>query len=269
MPRRRATDETPMSFFSFQDIIACTTGIMVLLTLLLTMELLTRTLGAADVVSVTQQEVDEARRKRDELRARMAEGRKMLARLAKGETISRTQIEHIQRIVEGLTKENSQLVQKIPKTEKEIGKTTAEGNAIKQEIVGLRPEVKHLGEVIASIKKQPPVTVLDRSLDGKRPLWVECASNLLVVSEIPRAGATAGYAKEIRRFAGDQATREFVAWAKSDCRPDKDKFVLLVRPDAIKIWEVLCANLNVGGFAYGWDVWASGKNLLGEEKEGG
>ena len=268
MSGRRKSDEAPMSFFSFQDIIACTTGIMVLLTLVLTMELMSKTLDAADQddpPSALAQALKQAKAKRDELNQRIKKGQKVLTNLAGGAIITKDQIDELIRIIALITKQTDAISKRIPPTKEQLAGTFAAANSTEKDIEGLKPEVADLIAFIEKLKKQPMVTVFDRSNDGKRPFWVECSPEHIVVSEIPQEGSAAGLARLLKRCDSPDRVAELLKWVKDSKRdPKKDKFILLVRPKAVHQWDILKPGLESLGFKVGTDVWLAGRHLLGE-----
>lgn len=260
MGRRRKPDESPMSFFSFQDIVACTTGIMVLVTLLLTVELLQRALGAPedDALEVAEQQLKD-------LQDRVDEAAKHLEDLSKTKVITDREIEWLKRTIERLGKENVTLTDRIPKEKAKLVQAIKAANSVQEKVEGLQLAVADLRRKVDALRDQPLVTIIDRSTDGKRPLWVECSRDGCVVCRIPREGGEAGIAVKMKAFAGDDWVDQFLNWAAAgqEVNPRTDKFVLLIRPDAVAGWEALIGRLK-GKFTFGWDIWSKQRSLVRE-----
>lgn len=260
MGRRRKPDESPMSFFSFQDIVACTTGIMVLVTLLLTMELLQRALGAP-----ADDALEVAERQLKDLQDRVNEAAKHLQNLSETKVITDREMEWLEKTIEKLGRDNVALTDRIPKEKARLVRAIKAANSLQEQVEGLASAVADLRRRVNALRDQPLITIIDRSTDGKRPLWVECSRNGCVVCRIPREGNDAGIAAKVKAFAGDDWVDQFVNWATAgrDVNPGTDKFVLLIRPDAVAGWEALMGRLK-GKFTFGWDVWSKQHSLARE-----
>ena len=108
---KRHREEAPTSFFSFQDIIASVTGIMLLVTLLLSMELMTRTEGGqaqvpeVDVEGLAQR-LQEAKARRERLQATLADLQGRLDKIVKGTTITREELAGLRTRIGALRQNN-------------------------------------------------------------------------------------------------------------------------------------------------------------------
>jgi hypothetical protein len=260
-----------MSFFAFQDIISCTTGIMVLITLMLTMELMTKTINAdqTPTVSADPTEVEnalaEATARAQELRGEVEKGTTMLAKIAGGEMITATQMKAVEDAVKNLKKDEKSITGKLATTNDENNKLITDIKNLEELIKILQGKIKAWAEDIAKHKKKTIITVLGGDQETRRVLFVESYVDKCIVAEIPRNGPNKGIAQEVKRFTGPDPYKAFISWAVTSLAPNKDCFVLLIRPKAVKQWNIMVQGLKGRRFDVGWDVWPLDKNLFGEE----
>lgn len=265
--RRRKNQGTPMSFFSFQDIISCTTGIMVLITLMLTMHLMTKTMNADQAPppsdpSALEEAVADAKKRLAQLQHEVEEGEATLDKLAGGEMITPTQVQALEEAVRNLDKDNKSINGKIALTENERDALTKAIKDIEDIVKKLKGDIEAWTTEIAKNKKRTRVTLLGGEAMTKRVLFVESSADKCTVAVIPKDGPDKGIAREVKRFEGPNPYEAFIAWAAT-LSPDKDCFVLLVRPKAVDKWAIMFRGLKGRRFDVGWDVWPPDKNLLG------
>jgi hypothetical protein len=260
-----------MSFFAFQDIISCTTGIMVLITLMLTMELMTKTINAdqTPTVSADPTEVEnalaEATARAQELRGEVENGTIMLAKIAGGEMITATQMKAVEDAVKNLEKDSKSITGKIALTDDENNALTTTIKDMEDLLKVLKGEIKAWADKIAKNKKKTVITVLGGDQETRRVLFVESSADKCIVAIIPRDGPNKGIAQEVKRFTGPDPYKALISWAATSLAPNKDCFVLLIRPKAVKQWNIMVQGLKGRRFDVGWDVWPLDKNLFGEE----
>lgn len=256
-----------MTFFSFQDIITCTAGIMVLLTLLLLVELLMRPEVRPPTPPTPpvdlKQRVEEARRQRDGLKNLVDEGRGVLAQLSTGATITQTQIEALRLSIEELKKLLPLLRDRIEDLKGGLRLAIGKVAKAEQDVARVGQEIQDIKTDLQQMAKRPPITLLGGQRGGKEALFAECSAGECLVAQIPQEGAQKGLAQEVRRFTGADAYGALLAWARGERDPAREYFVLLIRPDAVDQWEPSVLGLKGTGFDVGWDVWPPGKSLLG------
>jgi hypothetical protein len=255
MSRRDRAQEAPMTFFSFQDIVACTTGIMVIITILLALELVERAeaqsggeAATTEVKDMRQQRLD-LTRQRDEL-LRLQREKKILLDQLEGRTV--------------ITPEQLQaLADKVTALEGRIRDVTLEIQRLLKQRDALALQAKE-----AELeKKKIQVTILEGKPARETQLFVECAATEGVVARVPPSHIP----EEVKRFSGAQWPTAFLQWVKQSCDPAKQQFVLLVRPDAVdnKHCATLRSFLRYRGwgprnepFVVGWDVWPPERSLF-------
>jgi hypothetical protein len=255
MSRRHRAQEAPMPFFPFQDIVACRTGIMVIITILLALELVERAEGqtggegATTAVNDVRQQILDLTRQRDEL-LRLQREKKILLDQLEGKTV--------------ITPEQLQsLADKVIALEGRVRDVTLEVQRLlkQRDVLVLETKEAELE------KKKIQVTTLEGKPARETQLFVECAAAEGIVAHIPASRIP----EEVKRFAGPDWPTAFLQWVKQSCDPAKQQFVLLVRPDAVD--NKHCATLrsflrNRGWgprnepFVVGWDVWPPERSLF-------
>jgi len=255
-----------MSFFSFQDIIACTTGIMVLVTLVLMLELLTRVLGAAEPPPPPDpdlpRKVADAGRRRDALKAELAENQRLLEALTAGKIITRAQAAAKADSVRKRQQLRQQLADEIARAEADRAAALAEIVRAQRASDELARKIKDWHAEIELSRKRTRLRVIRGQEGGKKALIVECSAGGGVVAELPRTGPMRDIPKEVQRFAGDDWVDRFLAWVYRRRDKNAEYFVVLVRPDAVGHWQKILRHLKGWGFDRGVDVWPPEKKLV-------
>ncbi len=251
-----------MSFFSFQDIVACTTGIMILVTLMLVLELVTRTEGRETPRPPSDDgapdgTLEAAERERDELLRGIADAKASLGALTEGPTVTAKQLAALLDALERLRRANEQAATDLVSGRLERDGAEQHVARLLDKVAALEQRVADLEDQIERERKKTRVTLLRGEGSTKTPLFVECGAKGLAVARIPEEGI----AEDVRTFAALDPIPEFLEWAGT--RPaDREQFVLLVRPDAVDRFRALERALRESGFDVGWDVWPSGRSLF-------
>jgi len=248
-----------MSFFSFQDIVACTTGIMVIITILLALELVTRAEGRAgqeptgpDAKDLRQKVVD-LTRERDEL-LRLQREKKIMLEPLEGRTV--------------ITPEQLKaLADKVIALEGRIREVTLEIERLKKQRDEFDRLVKKAELDKERNKKKVQVTTLEGKPAREVQLFLECSANEGVVARVPADCIP----EKLKQFSGPDWPEEFLSWVREKCDPAKEQFVLLVRPDAVdnkhssRIRTGL-TRLGYGpqkqSFVVGCDIWPPERSLF-------
>lgn len=264
--RDKRQNEAPMSFFSFQDIVSCVTGILIMVTLLLAVELAKRpqTLGhnsrmvTPDWVALAEK-LKAAQKRRDDLTAALAQTQATLTRDAQRPTLTLTIVEDLRRRVAALRKtcdERAANGKQLQTEQDRMATQVAEAQSSRNVLVD---RVHQLEQQIALEQTKVRVTLLGGRADGKKPYLVEFSPRDIGAAEILPNGDT----RQVKHFNGARAVGEFTEWAVSRSSTT-EYFVFLVRPDGADVLDDVKAVLKRADFDLGWDVWPSGRSLLGK-----
>lgn len=262
-----------MSFFSFQDIIACVTGIMLLVTLLLAMELLTRKEGGSEYPAVDIESlIDKLQALQQRLNAfeqRIAARRQRLNSLVQGKTITPEEVIAIERSLRVLKNSNTAAGERVAKLEGRYGILKSEAKGAKRTEDGLKTAIAAANRNIQEEADKRRITLIVGKATGKKPLFVECSAGQIVVGERTPGTGVANMLKEFPGEGKDPMIR-FVNWATANGRAkEKVQYVVLVRPDGLQRFEPIAGTLLNEGYLVGWDVWPATRTLFPRAGGGG
>jgi len=245
-----------MSLFSFQDIISCVTGIMVLTTLLLALELTQRKAGPPDRSKAVGKNIAEMTARRDKLRDEVSENSKTVDKLGKGIPVDPIVVESKEKAVKSLF-----LANKILASEQEDA--IKKGQALQKEASTAENDVKQMAATIARLEAR--LTTLPGKVFGKQAMYVECSAGKCLVVEVMAEGANTGMLRQVAQFAGPNAYDAFRTWVQARApNSGKEAYILLVRPEAVTNWQPTVIALASAGFDVGWDVWPGDRKLMGK-----
>jgi hypothetical protein len=245
MGRRRKREDAPLSLFSFQDIMACLTGILILVSLLLAIDGLSDTIQATPGKG-TPAEARDAVRSPEELReeiavlARTIEDRKGGFGVSKGE-------------VELLEDRDRRMALEVERTRAVISARDAELARIARE----QESASALREQLSAAKAKADEQAMRERVRfrpgaqySKSPVFVETSPNGLVVGELD-----ASLVPRLVARLDDPGAENRLVGALGDRRPDTSYLVFVVREDAIPRFEALREAMIRRGFEVGWQLW--------------
>ena len=252
MPRRRkrAQEEAPVSFFSFQDIICCVTGILVLITMLLSLDLINRS-GVAGAskegpFAALRQEIEAARQEQERLNKLLASAKASILEASANAAILPQDVPVLE--------ERAKLAeQKAAKAKMTLDEKTSLRDQLQIELLGLASSSQTEAQRIAEIKKKivqekerPEVPAPGGVPSNLTPLYVEFSPSEVLVWHLSPTGKPV----MLQRLAGYSA---FMKWAGRR-KTAEDFFVLMVKPDTVADFAKLRFDLRKLGFQVGWDA---------------
>lgn len=265
-------DASPMSFFSFQDIMACVTGIMILVTLILALDPLGEVLTNASKPGDSQQlrkNFEGARARAGEAQRALAEATAALAEAQARPQVSADQLERLEKLIakerEGLT-----AIERL--------REAAAGDAQRQEdqTLIMNRELERASENILAIKQD----LADKSLRARvqyqagareqlLPLLFEVTPTEIRVGEMDAKGTP----KKIATLRDAGVTAAMQAWGSSSAsagerpqtaaldailkaHPSTNWYALLVvRDDSVTPSNGLRDLIRAQGYEIGWQIW--------------
>lgn len=272
--RLRSLNSTKISFFAFQDIITCVSGILILITLILATDLdqpnnrtkedanpalerklsetlrrqaevdtqnrnLQGLLAAAETAPATEKlEFDITR-----LRSQLAEETKRHASVAEQLTASQPAIEARDRHL-GLTDLKAQIQQGIHEAEalaRQEVKLRAETTSLEQRIASIQSKLLKLREREGKLWLIP-----DKSATTKEPI-------LTTVSESGARVERFDHPDQAKEFSKSNARTEFDSYL-GEVKPLDQYVLFLVRPSGIALFERLVKLAREKGFEVGFDA---------------
>lgn len=258
MKRRRAPTEA-FSLFSFQDIITSVTGVIILVTLLLAVELIKR----PPVQAARPQ--DRANEKLESQIAAMEREREALSTLVQEDAEFLRESASLS--LSDLEQARSELSRRVGEAEHSIKEIT---EILKQSIVRRsaaeselsRTETESLAQIQAEnaalaseleVIKSSNQVVYNQSRRAQKAAWlVDLEADRIRVLKPGNAGVTVDFSEPSEA----ERVRSFVEWATTR-DPQKGYFVLLVRPESIGAYQSVYEKANELKYDLGFDLLAS------------
>jgi hypothetical protein len=260
---RRKQGGSPFSLFSFQDIITCVSGIIILITLVLAIELSQRKKGspaaqtaklAADIRSAIEDTRVEIKRLEAELARQSSAAQEAAGAhtellqsdlMAANQQIKSLEAElaEIQRKEKLASAEHERVQAKQFDQQKELQKT-----------VEVEQEVKNLEDKLEELIKQDRPIYNSRTADGKQVWLVQVDGVQSLVAPAGKAGKPVALAHGSSLLSDS----EFERWLGSKSS-SADFVFFLVRPEGAKEFSTLKEEASSRGFSLGFD-------LLGETR---
>lgn len=258
MKRRRAPTEA-FSLFSFQDIITSVTGVIILVTLLLAVELIKRPPVQA---TRPQDGADE------ELKSRIAaldREREVLSTLVQEDAEFLRESSSLS--LSDLEQARSEMARRVDETEHTIkAMTESLEEAIVRRAVAeselSRMETESLSQILMQnavltseleVIKSSNQVVYNQSRGAQKAAWlVDLESDRIRVLKPGDAAVTVDFSGP----SDAERVRKFLEWARTR-DPQKDYFVLLVRPESIGAYQAVYEKANELKYELGFDLLAS------------
>ncbi len=258
-----------MSFFSFQDIMACVTGIMILVTLILALDplsnqpLASTTPGQSEVV---RKQLASAQEREKAARESLEEKTAVMEEVRTTQHVTGGQIQRL----EQMQQEEERRIESI-KRRKEEAATSLEQCV--SEIVLLTKDVKRAAEKERAIREQ----ISDEQMKGRirrqdgpfealQPLLLEVTSTGVGVGSLNQEGIP----KQTGFISDDVMHRASLIWAAqwmklietypppNEENPTEGWYVLfIIRDDAVRRALNLYSNLFSDKWSAGWQLWDS------------
>lgn len=273
MTRRRKT-APGMTLFAFQDIIMSTSGIVIMMVLLLTLELVQRDGQAeqrAPIVDGAQleREIQTAEREIAAFEQRLRESDALV------QTMSTVSPAELKRQVQQLRDENTRLAQ-------QVGTLRGRRNELRNgddELAAERERIELLKKQLAERQQEQRrlQTALESAVSDDRPIFSFPRGSrqsgwLVVISDQEIKAAPLGRsAKPLAFRAGGgflgmgSADGAFLKWA--DSLPTANSyFFLIVRPDGVDPFERITESFDQDGIPYGFDVTGQDQAILNPQR---
>lgn len=267
---RRRHGGNPVSLFSFQDIITSVTGIMILITLILGLEVIQRRAGAPDVrteqltdeltkaaaeAGRVEQTLEAARRQIDDLRARLSKDESDLL------DVARFNPEQLERQLRDMESLNRLLTNEVSASEDQLRQARTSLASLENEDRRRDADRQSLADVtraaqeklaeLEQLRKNNRVIFNPGGRISKTPWLVEWTAQGAIV-------ARAGKREPPQSFADAKALQTFLLKRS----PSTEYFVLLVKPDFIDPFQATRDALEKSGFEVGFDLLAADQTAI-------
>lgn len=254
---RRDRSQQPFSLFAFQDIITSVTGIIVMITLILTLELLQREpdAPAAQTKRLIEQlrpALAAAEKEVAALAAQLAGGQSTLAEAAKlsPSRLEKDRYETVQAVAQ-LERETAALESQAERLDRQRETQAAEWNAR----AGDRATLEQLQAELAELKAEREQLerqnrVVYNPTDAGQTAWlVEVAGDRLTAAQAGASAPPLAFDATVSLLR----QRAFFNWAEARAA-EGGYFVLLVRPQGIKAFDALREGLRDRRLDFGFDL---------------
>lgn len=272
MSRRRQTG-VPISLFSFQDIITCVSGIIIIIVLMLALELVQRQEGGkatASEAELSQVEAD-LTETRAELEKRTSDWQRseaILRELAGASPVD------LNRQVELVRVEIERLRREAEEAKLDVRRLDAERRGAETRRSESKETVKQLQDLTR--RQQELKDLIERERRENRhqyamPRGTDMRGWLVEVDATTIAAAPLGRAAKPTVFSGDRAGRPveaFMNWAGAQPKSTA-YFLLIVRPGGVERFNDLESRLASAGFRFGFDLAGPQQTVLDPERGAG
>jgi hypothetical protein len=265
MGRRKKREDAPLSLFSFQDIMACLTGILILVALLIAIDGLSDDMQATPSKGGTPNpEIAAARI--PVLREQIAILQRSIDDRKGGRDVTKAEVD----LLDDSLKDRAMLVER---ARKRLSDADTEVKRIAVEQAELTKKVEELRERIATAKRSAEQQVLRERVKfrpgmkyPKAPVFVEPRADGVVLGELDASLVPV----RIADLKDPNADARIVG-ALAKRLPDTSYIVFVVHEDAIPRFETLRNALIRRGYEVGWQLWdgASGGFLDGTAESTG
>ena len=265
---RRGRSSSPISLFAFQDIITSVTAIIILITLILTLELLNRkkatsaesTTSAAEALEAA---VNDANAEAERLEAELALGEEAAEELAMATPAQlRREAAELSEQADRLQTEVAHLKPQADAAAAAEERATArlyDRAADREKLASLQNQTKSKQEQLDQAKRQNRL-IYNIPPNSSRTAWlVDLSGQQVKVSRFGKNGAET-------LFDGSSGVRQFIRWAGERSK-STDYFVLLVRPDATDTFGEVRKELDTLGFDIGFDLIAADQTVIHTSEE--
>jgi regulator of replication initiation timing len=263
---RRSKRESAFSLFAFQDIITAVTGIMLLITLLLTLELIGRQDRASqaaasqaispDIVA-TEDEINQLASQVDALRKQHKEMVSVNTLLAKYDDKQlSTELENTRRTNTKTSEEIEKLKKKLHSavTEQEKVKESKDNEILKQ----LNEKIEKTKVKLKEIQKSSRIFVRTAESSSKTNWLIEISKNGLKVAQMGKVSVPNSFteAYSFKRWLGGRNN-------------SSDHFVLLVKAGGISLYNEISVLLDHEGYSKGSDILQQADHVIDDKTGAG
>jgi len=253
MGRRRKREDAPLSLFSFQDIMACLTGILIMVSLILAIDGLSDTMQAVPGQG-TPSEPQDAARTAEELREEIAVLTRTLDERKGGVDVAQGEVELLEDRARRMALEAERTRAVIEERDAELARLVRELESASQSSSALREQLSAAKAKADEQALRERVRFRPGAQYSKSPVFVEATPKGLVVGEldpslVPRLVARLDDPGAENRLVGALGGR----------RPDTSYLVFVVREDAIPRFEALRDAMIRKGYEVGWQLWDGGE----------
>lgn len=252
MRRRHGHSEAPLSLFSFQDIMACLTGVLIMIVLVLALEgladeiLMERTAAAEPVRPAAAETEAELATQREATRDEIEALKRELAARQAGSAVTEAEVAVLEARLQRMRGEADRLERALEQRQQQLQAAQAQAAELAEQRAAAEAE---LARAERTLRKQR-VQFRVGQAGGPRPFFVEMAAAGVRVGDLAEDG-TPVLAAQLAPMATDGD----VVAALAGRSPREQYPVFVVHGDSVERFEALRAALVRRGYEVGWQLW--------------
>ncbi|MBL9141770.1 MAG: hypothetical protein JNK53_07885 [Phycisphaerae bacterium] len=256
MQRTSRKHEAPISLFSFQDLMACLTGVLILIVLLIAME------GLSDEMRMAKAQVSpqasaatlqEAESQLEQLRQDVELLQRELAARQQGAAVTQAEVEVLEERTRRVEQEVTRLQERAQAMDQEVQRLVAERANIEAQATELE---KRRVQAELAIRRER-VRFRPGTDDGRKPVFIEVAAAGVRLGEM-----SSDRAPVLLAALPAAATDGHVEQALLARSPEQHYAVFVVHSDAIERFEALRTAAFRRGYEVGWQLWDGERPFL-------
>ncbi len=259
MSRRKAQGPS-VSFFAFQDIITSVVGIFVLITLIMMVDLVTKTSSSAKVHGAVEDTYSSALNDLQDQLSKLETRSAQLDKAANSAGSIRVQSkEEISKELEASIQSLNQQVERVERRTREIQRVIENQDKVKsdlqieiqkrspdrEELERLLKQLEKLDSKIQNLQTEDTLIFKSQNLQGRTVVIVEVHANKLVLLDLAKDNRT--------EISGSDLDGKFRTWLSSRNVGSIHCFVL-IRPFAAGTFNSVRSVLDTTGASYGYDL---------------
>lgn len=269
MRRGRATRPNPLSLISFQDIITAVSGVMLLVTLLLVLQVLTAKAEPADAprpAEEIRQRIEQALRERDELQEQLQALRQEV------QESGPVDVENASRALEDAERELTALERRLQEAAEQVDEAVSRAaeherslREAKRETARLERQATVLEEEARGAEDAIVTHFVFADRGEKTPVLVECSGDGIKVEVRDGASQPISFI-DPARVSVQRSIDEFRDWLRRR-DPERKAFMVLVKPSAAGYAAEVVGMIREKGFDVGYEPLEENRVgvVLGEE----
>lgn len=255
---RKSRNSSPFSLFSFQDIITSVTGIMILVTMMLTLELLQRKEQSPTVR--TAELVEQLRNAQQQTAEQITQ---LESELASTDAI-RYDSESLRQNIEELNRSTSELRDEVQDLRDQSARTADQLDAVESEAERRLSDEELLAQLEADSEQMEDDLENLRTSNRRIYNASEGDSRVAWLVEVDGDGFTAAQVGVSRAPETFRDISRFLGWASGRSR-EQEFFMLLARPEGIENFYRANQSLLMDGFVVGYDLIPDGETVIDPE----
>ena len=251
MGRRKKGSENAVNLFSFQDVLACLTGVLIMVSLLLCIDGLSNNIEAAKGAKASGDPVTDAARLQP-LTEEVATLRRTLEQRKGGVDVTRKEVDVLEDRLKQMAANIEQETARIADAQARLDAARSESATVDARVLALRQQLEDAKRETRRVELRERVRFRPGPRYAKSPVFIETTPTRVILGELdadrtPMLIARLDDPNADARIVGSLGAR----------LPDSSYMVFVVHEDAIARFAALRDELTRRGYEVGWQLWPS------------